>query len=467
MTRTVSSSAPKLFRGEWLTAGSAAYDGARRVFNARFDRHPAIIARCAVPADIIATVRFARDNELPLAVRGGGMHMAGFASIDAGLIIDLSLMRSIRVDARSCTAECGGGALGGDLLVQAASSDLAGVTGVLSKTGLAGLTLHGGVGYLSPRAGWACDNVLALNVVTADGRCLTVSATEHPDLFWAMRGAGANFGVTTSMTIRLHAMAKAICTGTYVWALSQAREVLEFLCELDARASDDFFFYCDLGLPDPTQTQDDLDRPVLSVMAAHLGEPKAARTTLRLLETLGTPLSRSIDEMSYVALHHAYDSAYPPVRQCWDEVLLPTLPGSTIDLLIDEAENLETGASRILLYPYRGAMCRPPAVDNAFALRDRLWAIEAVSFWDDPSADNQYDSWTRNVVTRVSNAGLHSGKAYVNAISVCTEEQMGAAFGPETYARLRRVKRVYDPENVFRNCPNVPPSPGQVNVLIG
>jgi len=148
------------------------------------------------------------------------MHMAGFASIDAGLLLDLSLMRAVRVDAQSRAAECGGGALGGDLLVQAASFGLAGVTGVLSKTDLAGLTLHGGVGYLSPRAGWACDNVLALNVVTADGRSITVSSTEHPDLFWAMCGAGSSFGVTTSMTIRLHPIAGTICTGTYVWPLS-------------------------------------------------------------------------------------------------------------------------------------------------------------------------------------------------------------------------------------------------------
>lgn len=227
MTRTVSGSVPKLFRGEWLTPGSPAHDNQRRVFNARFDRRPAIMARCAGPADVISAIRFARDNELPLAVRGGGMHMAGFASIDAGLLLDLSLMRAVRVDPSSRVAECSGGTLGGDLLVQAAPFGLAGVTSVLSKTGLAGLTPHGGVGYLSPRAGWACDNVLAVDVVTADGRCLTASSTEYPDLFWAMCGAGSNFGVTTSMTARLHPMAKSICTGTYVWALSQAREVLQ------------------------------------------------------------------------------------------------------------------------------------------------------------------------------------------------------------------------------------------------
>jgi FAD/FMN-containing dehydrogenase len=439
-------------RGALIREGAEEYEKARRIWNEMIDRRPSLIVRCNSAEDVARAVDLARDHGLPLSVRGGGHGGAGNAICDRGLVIDLSAMRTVRVDPSARTATAAGGATWRDFDTATQAHGLATTGGVVSDTGIGGLTLGGGFGILMRKHGLACDNLLEAEVVTADGRIRRVNVDDEPDLFWALRGGGGNFGVVTSFTYRVHPVGR-ILWGPVIHRVDQARSVLQHYLQTMAEAPDELVAYAAfLFGPDGTR--------VLAVVPAWVGPIDEGLRALQPLREFGSPVADMVAEARYVDHRAIFDQAYPPgMRNYWRASMVAGWSDDVIDGLSEVFARSASNSSgtAIVLEPLGGAIARVGASDTAFAHRRSPYTTLLTASWQDPARDEANRKWIRDAweVLRPSLAG----GVYVNYMQ--NEEEEGAvrireAYG-ENYLRLARLKAKYDPENLFRMNQNIRP----------
>lgn len=432
-------------RGELLWPGGAGYEQARRIWNGMIDRHPALIARCAGPADVASAVGFARAHELVLAVRGGGHSFPGFSACDGGLVIDLSGMRGVRVDPVGRTARAEGGAWGGDLDWEAQHHALATPLGEISNTGVAGLTLGGGFGWLTRRFGLACDNVVAMDLVTADGRLLRVSADDNPDLFWALRGGGGNFGVVTSFEYRLHPVGPKVLAGYLAFPLEQARDVLHFYAGFATAAPRDLSVDLELGFG--------LHGKVgATIYACYIGDPAQGERALQPLTRFGKPFVNTIVLQDYVQVQKQFDGpVHSPLNNYLKGGFLRQFTPGLIEALTGDFRPDETFGA--YFHHSGGAVGDLAPADTAFPHRQAIGNLMMSGAWPDASDNDRNRATVRANWDKVARftAGF-----YVNlndADQKGTDDNYGS-----NYSRLAGLKKKYDPGNIFRLNANVRPA---------
>ena len=446
------------FRGALLRPGQEGYDEARRVWNGAIDRHPALIARCAGADDVVEAVRYARERELPVSVRGGGHAVAGHAVCDGGLMIDLSLMKSVRVDPHARTARAAGGLLWRELDAATQQHGLATTGGIISHTGIGGLTLGGGFGHLMRRHGLTVDNLLAVELVTADGERLRVDEWSEPELFWGLRGGGGNFGIATAFEYRLHPVGPLVLGGPMFWKLDDAPRVLELLRELASEAPDDLGISISImpAPPMPFLPPEQFGRPVIGLVLAWVGEPAAGERAIAPLRAVGEPLADVVRPIPYLALQSMLDGGAPHGRHYyWKAHRLPTLSDATIDVFCERASAFTSPFAQINGWAVGGAVSRVPADATAVGERETGFELSFAVGWppSDPDAD-RHRAWSRAgwEALRGESAGV-----YANFISDEGTAGVEAAYG-ERLARLTALKDHHDPGNVFRHNANIAPS---------
>ena len=447
------------FRGRLITAEHADYDIARAVWNGAIDRRPRLIARCIGAADVVAAVRFARKHDLEIAIRGGGHNVAGTAVCDGGIVIDLSAMRAVRVDPAGLRAWVQGGALWGDVDHETQAHGLATSGGIVSHTGVAGLTLGGGVGWLMRKHGLTVDNLLAVDVVTADGELLRASEDERPDLFWALRGGGGNFGVVTSFEFRLHRVGPTVLGGPVVWDASDAGEVLRFYRDFVRDAPDELGTVVRFGTapPLPVIPEHLHWRPVVMVGTCYAGPIEDAGLALGPLRACRSPLLDLVGPTPYVALQSAID---PTVvhgwSYYWKSTHLPELRDDLIDVIAEHAFACSSPRSYAAMFHLKGAVSRVAEGSTAFGNRQASHAITLDAVWRPGDDFGELDTaWTRRFFAAL---GRFREGVYVNFLG--GDEDPGRvreAYGDSVYDRLVDVKTTYDPDNVFHHNQNIRP----------
>jgi FAD/FMN-containing dehydrogenase len=449
-------------RGQVLVATSPGYDTARRTWNGTIDRRPACIVRCAGVADVVAAVRFARDNDLEIAVRGGGHNVAGTAVCDDGVVIDLSGMRAVWVDFAGRTAWVQGGALWGDVDHETQAHGLATTGGIVSHTGVAGLTLGGGIGFLMRKHGLAVDNLLAAEVVTAEGSIVRASADEHPDLFWALRGGGGNFGVVTSFRFALHPLGPTVLAGPVFWAADETTDVLRRYRELAAEAPDELGSVVRLGTipPLPVIPPGLHWRPAIAIACCYAGAVEDGEHAVRALRGFGTPLVDLLAPSPYVAFQGGLDdTVLHGWHYYWKATNLAGLSDDAIGVIADHAYAAASPRSYAAMFHLGGAVARVPGDATAFAGRDVAHNIIVDAVWlPDESGEHAAveTAWARRFVE-----ALHphrAGGVYVNFLdSDDDSSRVREAYGDQIYRRLAEVKAKYDPDNVFHHNMNIQP----------
>jgi hypothetical protein len=436
-------------RGELLRPGDATYDEIRRVWNGMIDHRPALIARCAGTADVIETVTVARDYDLLVSVRGGGHNIAGKAVCTGGLMIDLSRMRGVAVDPLDRTARVEGGATLGELDAATQASGLATTAGVVTHTGVAGLTLGGGVGRLARKYGLACDNLLSVDLVTADGQVVRTSATENSDLFWGVRGAGANFGVATSFEFQLHPVGPGVLGGVLVHPLEKAGAALKFYYEYSHSAPDelsaDAFF---LTLPDGD--------PVLAISVCYIGPIEQGERVLEPVRRFGPPLADEVGPVAYTELQAAGDAFFPVgLHYYWKSHFLKEIAADAIEATVSHFASAPSPRSIIAFQQFGGAVGRVAHAETAFRHRDVQYDNFAASIWTDPRESGMQQRWVREWWDMMGPFSM--GAEYVNNLGEEGEERVRAAYG-DNYDRLVALKNKYDNTNFFRLNANIQPS---------
>jgi len=444
--------------GGVLTAGDDAYDDARRIWNGAIDRRPALIARCLHDGDVQAAVRFAATHRMLLSVRGGGHHIAGNAVAEGGLTIDLSGMRAVAVDAAGRTARVGAGALLGDFDRAAQAHGLATPLGVNSTTGVAGLTLGGGFGWLTRRHGMTIDNLLRATVVTADGALHHVSATAQPDLFWALRGGGGNFGVVTSFEFTLHPVGPEVHAGLVVYPFAQARQVLRAWRDFNASAPDELSVWAVLrkAPPLPFLPAAVHGSEVVILPLVHCGDMRAAERTCAPVLQFGDPVASALGPTPYAGFQTAFDPLLAPgSRNYWKSANFSTVTDAALDVVIDAVSRLPGPQCEIFLAQLGGAMGRVQPAATAFAGRDASVIMNVHGRWSDGSDDARVRTWARDVFERA--APHATGSGYVNFLTEDEAARVSATYGAN-YARLQALKRRFDPDNLFRMNLNIVPA---------
>jgi hypothetical protein len=435
-------------RGEVLLPSDNGYDTVRKIWNASIDKHPAIIARCTGVADVMAAVNFARENALLVAVRGGGHNVGGKALCDGGILIDLSLMKAVLVDTRNRTARVQGGATLGDVDRETHVFGLAVPLGVVSKTGVGGLTLGGGVGWLVRKYGLTCDNVLSFEVVTADGQCLVASAHENEDLFWALRGGGGNFGVVTSFEYRLHPVS-TVLGGLILYPRELAREVLRFYRDFTQAAPEELTAYAAL-----LHTPDGI--PAVGVIACYCGDITTGEQVLKPLRELASPMVDAFQPLPFPIMQSLLDGSAPDGNQnYWKSTFLRELSDEAIEVVINNANQVTSPLTGILIEYYGGASSRVGVTDTAFAQREAQYGLGILSQWTEKAASNRHIEWTRDFAEALR--PFSSGRYLLNFLGQENEEVVKAAFGPN-YEQLVAMKNKYDPTNFFRLNQNIKPT---------
>ncbi|MFL5797291.1 MAG: FAD-binding oxidoreductase [Actinomycetota bacterium] len=442
-------------RGDVVVPGDSDYDAARVVWNGMIDRFPAIVARCAGTADVIAAVRFARDQDLVVAVRGGGHSVGGFSTCDGGIVIDLSGMRGVRVDPERRVARVNGGAHLGELDREAQAFGLACPVGVVGHTGVAGLTLGGGMGRLQRKLGFTIDNLLSVELVTADGRLIRASEEEKADLFWGIRGAGANFGVVTSFEFRLHPIGPLVTHGWVAYPADRAHESVARFAEFAATAPHEFMPSINFGAVSPEDPWPSLvGQTVVRLGGTHCGPVEDAERDLRSLRA-GGALADTFEPKPYLSLQVSGDEA-----MAWGKRFY--MRGGFADAITDEVVDacLEhvadaPGDCEISLWGQGGAISRIPDDAMAFTGRDAAFWIGAETFWEDPARDDEFVSWGRTAwdALKPFTAAGH----YVNDMVETGEAVVRSVYGDAKYERLVALKRAFDPDNVFRLNQNIRP----------
>ena len=436
-------------RGQLLSPGDEGYDGARKLWNGMFDRRPALIARCAGAADVIRAVSFARDNRLAVAVRGGGHSFPGHSVCDGGLVIDLSAMKAIRVDPRTRTAQAQAGVKWIEFDHETQAFGLATTGGTDGDTGIAGLTLGGGLGWLSGKYGLTVDNLVSADVVTADGRLLTASAKENQDLFWGLRGGSGNFGVVTSFEYQLHPVGPTILGGMVAYPLGRAREVLRFYREFAKAAPDEVTTYAGFVTPPGGET-------VAALFCCYCGPLDKGEEVIRPLRSLGSPVQDLLGPMPYVAQQRLFDGAFPAGSYYYAKAgSLADLTDEAIEIFAEYVATKPSPLSGVLVQTVCGAASRVQSDATAFPHRRLPYAPVIVSQWLDPATSEQNVGWARDFWKALG--PLAGGGVYVNDLSHDDADRVRTAYGAN-YERLAALKKAYDPDNLFRLNPNITPA---------
>ncbi|MEO5616444.1 MAG: FAD-binding oxidoreductase [Candidatus Eisenbacteria bacterium] len=444
-------------KGEILLPSDAGYDSARKIWNATIDKRPAMIVRCSNTSDVVRAVNFARDNGLLLAIRGGGHNIAGNALCDDGIVIDLSQMKAASVDpgARRVTIE--GGATLADLDAATQAHGLATPVGINSTTGIAGLTLGGGFGWLSRKFGMTVDNLESAEVVTAAGEVVRASATENPDLFWALRGGSGNFGVVTRFEFRLHPVGPDVLSGLIVYPISAARSVLKQYRDFVAKAPDELSVWTVLRLapPLPFLPQEIHGKGIIALALLYAGDPKEGEPLIEPLRKFGTPAGEHVGVQPYTAWQQAFDPLLTPgARNYWKSHNFSRLEDGLFDAVLESIEKLPSPQCEIFFGALGGATTRPAANSAAYAHRDANYVMNVHGRWEDPADDEDCIGWARSFFT--ASAPFASGGVYVNFLTADEGDRVRAAYGPN-YDRLVKVKRQYDPNNLFCVNQNIKP----------
>jgi FAD/FMN-containing dehydrogenase len=445
------------FGGTLIGPDDAGYDDARALFNAMIDKRPALIASCAGPADVAAAIRFAREHDLPLAIRAGGHNGAGLGSVDAGVVIDLSLLKDISVDPAARTVRVGGGCLWGEVDAATQPHGLAVPAGIISTTGVAGLTLGGGHGYLTRRYGLTIDNLLSAEMVLGDGRRVTASADENPDLFWAIRGGGGNFGVVTEFTFRAHPV-DTVVGGPTFWALEDTDALLAAYREWLPSAPRNVmgFFNFHTVPPGPPFPEEIHLRKVCGIVWCIDGSDEEAEQAMAPMLGVAEPLMHGAGRLPLKDLNGAFDGLYGPGDQWyWRGDFVNEIPDEAIERNRDWNDRMPGFKCGSHLYPIDGAAHDVAAEDTAFAYRDARWSQVFIGVDPDPASASTLREWTVGYWE-----ALHpysAGGAYVNFMMEEGQARVKATYGGN-YARLSRVKAAYDPDNVFRVNQNIVPA---------
>jgi FAD/FMN-containing dehydrogenase len=408
-----------------------------------------LIARCAGVADVIAAVRFARTHELLVSVRGGGHNITGNAVCEGGLMIDLSPMKSVRVDPARRTARAEAGLTWGEYNRETQAFGLASTGGVVSTTGIAGLTLGGGLGWLMGKHGLSCDNLLSADLVTADGQFLTASAYQHPDLFWGLRGGGGNFGVVTSFEYQLHPVSPVLA-GMVLHPMAKAREVLRFYRDYARNCPDALTAFAAL------MTSHEGD-PVVAIVVGYIGDLAEGEALVAPVRKFGSPLADTIAPMSYVQLNQMFDAAFPygGVQRYWKSSFLKQLGNDVLEILIDRAATMRSPMSMVGFFHVHGAATRVDPNETAFGLRSDQWDYDVISQWTDPAESAGHIQWTREFWTAVE--PFATGEVYVNHLDAEEGTRIRAAYS-DNFGRLVALKNKYDPTNLFRLNQNIKPT---------
>jgi FAD/FMN-containing dehydrogenase len=447
------------FGGTTLRPTDPAYDEARQVFNGLIDRRPDRILRCHSTADVVAALATARLEGLPVSVYGGGHGVTGSAVVDGGICIDLRGINDVVVNAEARTAHVGGGATWGAIDAATQEHGLAVTGGRMSTTGVGGLTLGSGSGWLERAYGFTCDNLVSAQVVTADGRVVTASEADHPDLFWALRGGGGNFGIVTQFTFRLHPVGPIVLGGMLMYPAAMAGDLLRFWRDFMSDAPDEvgtavaFITAPPLDfVPEPVRGQ-----PVVGVVACYAGDPAAGEEALAPLLEFGPPAVNLVQPMPYVAVQRLLDDPNPKgMRNYWSADFYDSLPDEAIDTLVSHAIRPASPLAQTIVVAGGGAIARVPEDATAFGQRTAPINIHYLTMWADPADDDANIEFTREISTVMK--PWSTGRFYLNFIGDEGPGRVEAAYGPEKYARLQKIKRVWDPHNVFRHNQNIPPA---------
>ena len=439
----------KRFRGDLVRPDSTDYESARKVWNGMIDRRPAFIAKCKSVEDVQAAVRFARENFLPIAIRGGGHNAAGLGVCDDGMVIDLGGMRDVVVDPAKRTARAGGGATWGDFDRATAAHGLATTGGAVSTTGIAGLTLGGGLGWLMRSCGMTCDNLIGADVVTADGSLVRASASENADLFWALRGGGGNFGVVTTFEYRLHPVS-TIFGGMFLYPLARARDVLRLYRDVTRSAPDALtVFAAMMHSPDGV--------PVIALVICYNGPLADGERAIAAIRAFEAPIAGEVGPMPYTALQSMLDAGFPSGLQVhWRSEFVTSIPDDLVEAVVSAFESVPSPLSAVLFEQFGGAVSRVARDETAFDQRDSSYNLVIVSRWADPAVAAPNVAWARS--TSDAAKPFTNGRVYVNYIGVGeAPDRVRAAFGANKYERLVAIKRKYDPTNLFRINQNISP----------
>jgi FAD/FMN-containing dehydrogenase len=444
-------------RGELLLPTSPGYDTARSIWNGAIDRHPAGIARCTGVADVVAAVRFAGARDLVVAVRSGGHGVGGHALCDDGLVIDLSPVKGIRVDPATRSARAEAGVLWGELDRETQHFGLATVGGIVTHTGIAGLTLGGGIGWLTRKHGATVDNLLSADVVTAEGEFLTASEEENSDLFWAIRGGGGNFGIVTSFVYRLHPVGPTVLAGPVFHALEDAPEVLRFYREFIAAAPDELTTIFDLSVapPVPFLPERVHGKPILMMGACYAGSPDEGAEVVRPLKQFGRPIADLLEPKPYTGLQSMFDPLVPHGwHRYWKSVELPPLTDDAIDTLVEKASAFTSPKSYCIVFQLGGALARVGEDATAFSQRGAAHNVNINAVWTEDDTDaERHIAWAQDFFDAMQpHAG---GRVYLNFLGEEGGNRVRQAYGARNYERLVELKRVYDPSNFFRLNQNI------------
>jgi FAD/FMN-containing dehydrogenase len=448
------------FRGELLLPSSPGYDAARRIWNGAIDRHPGCIARCTGVADVVAAVRFARERDLLVAVRSGGHGVAGHAVCDGGLVIDLSPLKGVRVDPQARTARVQAGVLWGELDRETQLHGLATVGGIVTHTGIAGLTLGGGLGWLMRKYGATVDSLLSVDVVTADGNLVTASADENPDLFWCVRGGGGNFGIVTSFEYRLHELGPIVLAGPVFYSLEDGRAVLRFYREFADDAPDELttIFELSMAQPLPFLPAEVHGKPIVMVGACYAGPPQEGLEVVRPLKEFGDPIADLLEPKPYLALQSMFDPFVPHGwHRYWKSVELPRLTDDAIDTLVEQASAQTSPKSYCIVFQLGGMLSRVGRDETAFTQRDAAYNVNINAVWtpEDPDAE-RHIQWARDYFAAMQPHARD--RVYLNFLGDEGPHRVRQAYGSATYDRLAELKATYDPDNFFRLNQNIHPS---------
>ena len=444
-------------RGQVLGPGDDGYDTARRVWNGMIDRRPAVIAKCVDVADVIGAVGFARDQQLAVAVRGGSHNVTGAAVCDGGLVVDLSRMKGIQIDPKARTARAQGGCTWGDLDHATHAFGLAAPGGIISTTGIAGLTLGGGIGYLTRRYGLSCDNLRSADVVTADGKFLTASAKKNPDLFWALRGGGGNFGVVTSFEFALHPVS-TVYAGPVLYTLDRARDAMRLYRDYMEEAPDDLngFFAFLIVPPGPPFPEPLRNKTLCGVVLCYTGPKSKAEAAVAPFRKFGPPALDFLGNVPFPALQSMFDPLLPAgLQNYWKADFIETLSDDAIDVHVKFGPRVPTVSSAVHIYPTSGAARRVGNDDTAYFHRNARYVHVIAAMYPDPADTEKNVAWVRDYWSALHPLSL--GGAYVNFLMEEGEERIKATYGAN-YARLAQTKTKYDPANLFHLNQNVAPA---------
>jgi FAD/FMN-containing dehydrogenase len=435
-------------RGSVIGPDDPEYGNARRVHNGMIDRRPAVIARCTGVADVKAALEFGLAHDLPIAVRGGGHNVAGKAVCDDGIVIDLSAMTGVRVNPDARTARAEAGLTWGEFDRETQAFGLATTGGEISTTGIAGLTLGGGIGYLQRKHGLTCDNLLSADVVTAQGHLLRASESENADLFWGLRGGGGNFGIVTSFQFRLHPVDRVLA-GPVLHPFDAGKDLFRLYRDFAQSASDEVAVLFGLGpLPDGQRAA--------FLFVCYSGPPEAGEKAIASVRRFGNPLEDLVQPMDYIDVQQAFDADFPfGIRHYWKSSNLREPDDEAIDVMLDFMKEAPSLGPMVFLERFGGAVSRVPDDATAFGHREADHDLVIASMWSDEQEDEAHIDWARSFWEAMQPFSTES--VYVNYLSEEGKERVHAAYGERHYARLVELKRAYDPENVFHLNQNIEP----------